>query len=116
MNKQTGTIITIVVAVLALCCSSLCCLSGGGIFAGGEKWSTDLGIPQTSQIDPLFGIGPCCLSILILIVPLLLWIFLVRGAEEETMTFAEPFPAEEEIVDAVVVDAPVEETSYEELA
>ncbi len=85
MTKQTGTIITVVVGVLSLCCASFCCLLGGIMFTGGGEWSTDLGIPQTGQIDPLFGIGPCCLSILILVVPLLLcWFFLLRDKEEST--------------------------------
>jgi hypothetical protein len=83
MTKQTGTIITIVVAVLSLCCSSFCCLLGGGILFGGGEWSTDLGIPQAGQIEPIYGGGPCCLSILILVVPsLLCWLFLVRGKED----------------------------------
>ncbi len=55
------------------------------MFIGGGEWSTDLGIPQVGQIDPLFGIGPCCLSILTLVVPLLLcWFFLLRDKEEGT--------------------------------
>ncbi|MBE9472345.1 MAG: hypothetical protein IMY75_09595 [Chloroflexi bacterium] len=39
-------------------------------------------------MPPTWGIAPCCLSILVLIVPLLLWLFLVRGkgnaVEEDT--------------------------------
>ena len=82
MTKQTGTIITIVVAVLTLCCSAFCCLSGGVTLLGGGEWSTDLGTPETGQIEPLYGIPIICLGVLVWIVPLLLWLFLVRGKDE----------------------------------
>ncbi len=78
MSKQTGTIITIVAAVLTLCCSSLCCLSGTVTLAGGGEWSEDIGV---GQIEPTLGIPVICLGILIWVVPLLLWLFLVRGKE-----------------------------------
>lgn len=81
MSKQTGTIITIVVAVLTLCCSSLCCLSGAITLAGGGTWSAELGAPETGQIDPVYGVPVICLGILVWVVPLLLWLFLVRGKE-----------------------------------
>ncbi len=77
MTKQTGTIITIVVAVFALCCSMTCCVSGAITMANDGQWLGD-------YIDAsgwYWGIAPCCLSILVLIVPLLLWLFLVRGKE-----------------------------------
>jgi hypothetical protein len=83
MSKQTGTVITIVVGVLALlCCTIPLCIGGIAIFAGLGDWSTDFGPgPQTGNIPPTYGIAPCCLSILVLVVPLLLWLFLVRGKE-----------------------------------
>ena len=72
MTKQTGTIITIVAGVLAfLCCTIPLCLLGIAIFAELIPWS----------IEAAWGIAPCCLSILVLVVPLLLWVFLVRGKE-----------------------------------
>jgi hypothetical protein len=72
MNKQTGTIITIVIAVLTLCCSATCCL-GGVLVALNEEINLYWGI------EPAWGIAPCCLSILVWVAPLLLWLFLVRG-------------------------------------
>jgi hypothetical protein len=84
MSKQTGTIITIVVAVLTLCCSSSCCLFGGVTLLGAGEWSTDLGVPQAGQIEPVYGVPIICLGILLWVVPLLLWLFLVRGKENNT--------------------------------
>jgi hypothetical protein len=81
MSKQTGMIVTVVVAVLTLCCSSLCCLSGVITLLGGGTWSTELGVPETGQIDPVYGVPVICLGILVWVVPLLLWFFLVRGKE-----------------------------------
>jgi hypothetical protein len=83
MSKQTGTVITIVVGVLTLlCCTIPLCIGGIVIFAGLGEWSAEFGPgPQAGNIPPAYGIAPCCLSILVLVVPLLLWLFLVRGKE-----------------------------------
>jgi hypothetical protein len=81
MTKQTGTIITVVVAVVTLlCCTLPLCSAGIAIFAGLGEWSSEFGPNmQTGDIPVASGIAPCCLSILILVVPLLCWFFLVRG-------------------------------------
>jgi hypothetical protein len=79
MTKQTGMIITIVVAVLTLCCSVSCCLWGGLMATGETEWTTDLGVPQSGQIEPIYGVPVICLGLLVWIVPALLWFFLVRG-------------------------------------
>ena len=81
MSKQTGIIITIVVAVLTLCCSSTCCLFGGLTLFGGGEWSRELGFPQSGQMEPVYGVPIVCLGILLWVVPLLLWLFLVRGRD-----------------------------------
>jgi len=83
MSKQTGTIITIVVGVLTLlCCTIPLCIGGLVILAGLGEWSTEFGpSTQTGTMPPTYGIAPCCISILVLVVPLLLWLFLVRGKE-----------------------------------
>lgn len=74
MTKQTGTIITIVVAVLTLCCSMTCCASGIYTLASGGQ------VGETA-IEPVWGLFPICLGLLVWVVPLLLWLFLVRGKE-----------------------------------
>ena len=83
MSKQTGTVITIVVGVLTLlCCTIPLCIGGIVIFAGLGEWSAEFGPgAETGNIPPAYGIAPCCLSILLSVVPLLLWLFLVRGKE-----------------------------------
>jgi hypothetical protein len=91
MSKETGTIVTIVVGILTfLCCTIPLCVGGVAILVGAEEWSNEIGPgTQTGTIPPAYGIAPCCLSILVLVVPLLLWVFLVRGqgnaVEEATM-------------------------------
>ncbi len=92
MSKQTGTIITIVVAALTLLCCTLPLIAGGiAVFAGAGEWSSEFGpSTQTGEIAPAYGIAPCCLSILVLIIPVLLWVFLVRGKEDS------PIPTEED--------------------
>ena len=77
MTKQTGTIITVVVAIIILvCCTAPLCSAGAMLFAGaGNELDPDILIPPAS------GLVPCCLSILVLVVPLLCWHFLVRGKE-----------------------------------
>ena len=84
MTKQTGMTVTIVVGVLTLlCCTLPMCVAGVMIFTGLGEWSTEFGpASQSGAIPPAYGIAPCCLSILVLIVPLLLWLFLVRGKED----------------------------------
>lgn len=79
MNKQTGLTVTIVVAVLTfLCCTLPLCLAGMMIFA-----DLDLGgTTGAGTIQPAYGIAPCCLSILVLVVPLLLWLFLVHDKDD----------------------------------
>ena len=77
MTRQTGIIITVVLAVLVACPSIFCCLfgaltaAGQGTFTGA---SSELG-----QIPPAVGIGLVCLSLIGVLVPVAAWFFLVRG-------------------------------------
>ena len=84
MTKQTGTIITIVAAIITLlCCTAPLCSTGIAIFADVGTWSSEVGsYSDAGSIPPAYGIAPCCLSILVLIVPVLCWLFLVRGKED----------------------------------
>jgi len=76
MTRQTGIIITIVLAVLVACPSIFCCLFGA-LSAAGLGTAT-LGT-ETSQIPPAVGVGLVCLSFIGLLVPVASWFFLVRG-------------------------------------
>ena len=81
MDKKTGTIITIVVAVLTLCCSLACC--GGGIATLTGNGTYTMGT-DSGNLPTWAGIPGICLAILVWAVPVLLWVFLVRNAEDET--------------------------------
>jgi hypothetical protein len=72
MDKRTGTVITIVGAVVAMCLCLGCV--GGGI---GWSFSTD-----DNTFQPL-GLILLCPALLIWALPILLWVFLVRGKEDE---------------------------------
>ena len=87
MTKQTGTVVTAVVGVLVLlCCTIPLCIGGLMIFAGQGTWNAELGPSvQGGAIPAGYGLAPCCLSILVLVVPLLLWVFLVRGRENNSI-------------------------------
>jgi len=77
MDKKTGTTITIVAAVITLCCSITCC--GFSIWHMLDQGETlDLNFPPYYLGAPLI-----CLSVLAWLVPLLLWIFLVRKQQGE---------------------------------
>lgn len=83
MTKQNGTIITIVVAIITfLCCTGPLCSAGAMIFADLGTWNSEFGsYSDTGTIPQSYGVAPCCLSILVLVAPLLCWLFLVRGKE-----------------------------------
>ena len=77
MTRQTGIIITVVLAVLVACPSIFCCLFGA-LTAAGQGTFTGIS-EQTSQIPPAVGVALVCLSLIGLLVPVASWFFLVRG-------------------------------------
>ena len=77
MTKQTGTIITIVLAVVVACPSIFCCLFGA-LTAAGQGTFTGVS-DQTGQIPPAVGFVLICLSLIGLLVPVVAWFLLVRG-------------------------------------
>jgi len=77
MTRQTGIIITVVLAVLIACPSIFCCLFGA-LTAVGRGQFTGIS-DQTSQIPPAVGVVLVCLSLIGLLVPVASWFFLVRG-------------------------------------
>lgn len=82
MTKKTATILTIVGALLALCLSLTCC--GVGAYNAYQTMNDGQGLtgsgPTVSYLLSAVGL---CLGILIWLLPLLLWIFLVRGKSDE---------------------------------
>ena len=77
MTRQTGIIVTIVLAVIVACPSIFCCLFGALTAAGQGTFTGVSGEP--SQISPAVGIGLVCLSLIGVLVPVAAWFFLVRG-------------------------------------
>lgn len=71
MDKKTGTVITIVGAVVAMCLCLGCVGTGIGL-----SLSTD-----DNTFQPL-GLILLCPALLIWALPVLLWVFLVRGKED----------------------------------
>ena len=76
MTRQTGIIITVVLAVVVACPSLFCCLFGA-LTAAGQGTAT-LG-EQASEIPVWVGFVLVCLSLIGLVVPVASWFFLVRG-------------------------------------
>lgn len=85
MTKQTGTIISIVVTVLVLlCCTGPLCVGGISILTGTGTWTTELGpASESGQIPAAWGAAPCCVSILVLAIPVLAWVLLVGRGQDE---------------------------------
>jgi hypothetical protein len=79
MTKQTGIIVTVVVALLTLCCSCFLCGIGGLIVAGETEWSQDLDLPLAGEIEPIYGAPVICLSLLVWIVPAVLAFIAMRN-------------------------------------
>jgi uncharacterized membrane protein len=69
MDKKTSTIVTIVGAVVALCLCLSCAV-------GGAYWA--FGAGETNWV----GLTLLCPALLIWLLPILLWVFLVRGKED----------------------------------
>lgn len=76
MTKQTGTIITIILAIVVACPSIFCCLFG--IITAAGAGTATLG-EQSSQIPQPVGFVLICLSLIGLLVPGVAWFLLVRG-------------------------------------
>jgi hypothetical protein len=76
MTRKTGLTITIVVAVLTLCCSSFCCLFGATTLAGAGTY--ELGA-ESGALPSWVGLPLIILALLAWLVPAAAWFFLVRG-------------------------------------
>ena len=81
MTEQTGTIVTVIVALLTLCLSASCCGVGGLIATGEVEWYSDGAGPRAGQIEPTYGYIGICLGLLIWVIPVLLAVFVARKAK-----------------------------------
>ena len=55
MSKQTGTIVTVIVALITLCCSIGACTAGVVIATSQLEWPEDLGVPRSGLIEPAYS-------------------------------------------------------------
>jgi hypothetical protein len=76
MTRQTGLIITIVVAVLTLCPSFFCCVFGVTTLAGAGTYELGAG---SGELPAWVGLPIVILALLVWLVPAASWFFLVRG-------------------------------------
>jgi len=76
MTRKTGSIITIVLAVLTLCPSFFCCVFGATTLAG--RGTYELGT-ESGALPSWVGLPLILLALLAWLVPLASWFFLVRG-------------------------------------
>jgi hypothetical protein len=81
MSKQTGIIVTVIVALLTLCCSCAVCGIGGLIVTGETEWSQDLDIPYAGEIEPIYGGPVICLGLLVWVVPVVVGIIVARKGD-----------------------------------
>ena len=82
MSKQTGTIVTVIVALITLCCSIGACTAGVVIATSQLEWPEDLGVPRSGLIEPAYGYPVICLGLLVWIIPVLAAVFLIRRAKD----------------------------------
>jgi hypothetical protein len=76
MTRQTGIIITIVLAVLVACPGIFCCVFGAISTTGQVPFEFN---GQTTPIPSWIGVVLVCLSLIGILVPVASWFFLVRG-------------------------------------
>jgi len=80
MTKQTGTIITIVAAIIFGCCALSSCIGGIATFVGGGTYTLGR---EVGSLPPWTGIFGICFGIFFVLIPIALWFFLVRGKNGE---------------------------------
>lgn len=89
MNKNTSMIITVVLALLCSCCSIFTCIMGfGGITGNGTYTLGNVEQPM----PPAAGYALLCMSLILILVPILTGFFLLRKKPEATTSSDEPLP------------------------
>lgn len=85
IDKRTGTIITIVLAVIFGCCALSSCLGGILTLAGVSEFTTTVGdVTQTGQTPPAYGLVGLCCGLIFVAIPVASYFLLVykkNGAE-----------------------------------
>ncbi len=89
MNKNTSMIITVVLALLCSCCSLFTCIMGFGGITGNGTYNLG-GAEQ--PMPPTAGYALLCVSVILILVPLITGFFLLRKKPETTTISDEPLP------------------------
>lgn len=90
MNRNTNMIITIVLALVCLCCSAFTCIMGFGGISGTGTYSFG-GVEQ--PMPPTAGYVLLCLSVILLLVPVAVGFFLLRKKPGEAEAPSDEPPA-----------------------
>lgn len=89
MNRNTSIIITVVLALLCSCCSIFSCILGAGGITGDGTYN--FGGPD-QPLPPAVGYAFLCVSIILILVPVLTGFFLMRKKPEAVIKNDEPLP------------------------
>jgi len=87
-KRTTGIIVTVVTALLCICCSLFFCVMGFGTITGNGTYS--LG-DSSDAMPPVIGYLFLCFSIIAIIVPIVVGFFMLRKKPEAA---ADSFPNE----------------------
>ena len=89
-KKTTNTVITVAAAIIFGCCSLFCCIMGFGTVTGNGTYELN---GQSSQLPPTYGYVFLCLSIILIIIPIVIGFFTLRKKPEaDTAASNEPLP------------------------
>lgn len=89
MNRNTSMIITIVLALICLCCSIFTCIMGFGGISGTGTYNLG-GADQ--PMPPTVGYVLLCLSVIMILVPIVTGFFLLRKKPDAVPASDEPLP------------------------
>jgi len=79
MNRTVGIVLTILTVLCCACPGLALCVSGGAIAAGVPLTTTGLSGQSTTQSYPAtYGIGLICLSIILILIPVVVGILTLR--------------------------------------
>ncbi len=90
MNRNTSMIITVILALLCSCCSIFACIMGFGGISGTGTYTVG-GVEQ--PMPPTAGYALLCLSVILILVPIVTGFFLLRKKPGEAVAPGnEPLP------------------------
>jgi len=92
-NKNTGLIATIASALLCGCPGLFLCIFGVVAATGNLPYNTELnGITQSGTVPPAVGAVLLCLSLLLILIPVVVGFVTLRKKPEAVLPSNEPLP------------------------